>query len=119
MPEANATLAACLSLGNVSGYVVGWQGKQLLGLLPFFGTATRLMFTLSCVFLSVTCVVTFVVAKEKRHRLTAEQMAVNRPFRDLPLALWQSIKRMPLGASRSNNHITPPPPPHHHHHYHH
>ena len=96
MPLANACLAACLSLGNVSGYVCGWQGKALLSALPFFGTTTRLLFTFSCVFLAITCVVTFVVAREKQHRLTAEQLVVNRPFRDLPKALWESIKRMPV-----------------------
>lgn len=68
------TLLPSLSIGNISGYVLGWQGSALLNAMPFMKTSTRILFTISCIFLLITCIVTCIVAKERKHHLTAAQV---------------------------------------------
>jgi solute carrier family 45, member 1/2/4 len=99
-PSANAVLAVCLSLGNLSSYFLGSQGNVLLRWMPGWLSAYRLLFTLSAAILMLTMAVTCVVAKERRHQLTIEQLAVNRPILDLPRALWSAIRTMPKGMQR-------------------
>jgi solute carrier family 45 protein 1/2/4 len=99
-PTANAVLAVCLSLGNLSSYFLGSQGNVLLRWMPGWLSAYRLLFTLSAAILMLTMAVTCFVAKEKRHQLTIEQLAVNRPILDLPKALWSAIRTMPKGMQR-------------------
>lgn len=99
-PTANAVLAVCLSLGNLSSYFLGSQGNVLLRWMPGWLSAYRLLFTLSAAILLVTMCVTCFVAKERRHQLTIEQLAVNRPILDLPKALWSAIRTMPRAMAR-------------------
>lgn len=68
--------------------------------MPFGGTAVRILFTISCIFLLSTCAVTAVCAQEEQHQLTREQRKVERPIRDLPAALWQAIVTMPKPMQR-------------------